>query len=61
MALVVVVFHLLPRAVAVGSVDLGEEVVDNVVGVLEDAVREGPAASCLLPAMILLGKRESKK
>uniref|UniRef100_A0A0D3G7U0 Uncharacterized protein n=1 Tax=Oryza barthii TaxID=65489 RepID=A0A0D3G7U0_9ORYZ len=40
------VLHLLlrPVAVAVGGVDLGEEVVDNVVGALEDAVGDGGEA-----------------
>ena len=38
--------HLLlrPVAVAVGGVDLEEEVVDNVVGALEDAVGDGGEA-----------------
>jgi hypothetical protein len=40
------VLHLLlrPVAVAVGGVDLEEEVVDNVVGALEDAVGDGGEA-----------------
>jgi hypothetical protein len=48
--LVIAVLHLLARAVAVaaGGIDLGEEVVDDVVGALEGAVGDGGEASRVL-------------